>query len=143
MSQIKTIGDDILRNTSDQVTVFDSSIDDLYTEMSTTMYENAGVGLAAPQIGISKRIIVIDDNKTACMMINPQITWWSIEKVNFNEGCLSVPGQHGVISRPRSIKVKFQTKKGKFKHWKLDGLKARVVQHEIDHLKGILFVDYL
>jgi len=143
MREIRTIGDDVLRKTSETVTSFDSSLDDLYNEMSTVMYQNDGVGLAAPQIGLNKRIIVIDDNKSACMMINPKITWWSIEKVGFDEGCLSVPGEHGMISRPRSVKIKFQTKDGKFKHWRLDGLKARVVQHEIDHLDGVLFVDYL
>ena len=116
MREIRTIGDDVLRETSEIVTTFDSSLDDLYNEMSTVMYQNDGVGLAAPQIGLNKRIIVIDDNKTACMMINLKITWWCIEKVGFDEGCLSVPGEHGMISRPRSVKIKFQTKDGKFIH---------------------------
>ena len=75
-------------------------------------------------------------------MVNPKITWKSEEKVLLDEGCLSVPDQNGEVSRSKSIKLTFQNKDGKYKKWKLDGIAARVVQHEIDHLEGILFVDY-
>jgi peptide deformylase len=75
-------------------------------------------------------------------MVNPKITWKSEEKVLLDEGCLSVPDQNGEVLRSKSIKVTFQNKDGKYKKWKLDGIAARVVQHEVDHLEGILFVDY-
>ena len=141
---IVKIGSEILRQRADNVERVDSSIsNELYLSMSLAMYKYGGIGLAAPQIGVSKRVIVIDDNGDAYMMINPRITWKSRELSSFDEACLSVPDEHGQVIRPVSIKVKFQDKTGKHKHWKLDGLKSRVVQHEIDHLDGILFVDHL
>ena len=76
-------------------------------------------------------------------MVNPKITWKSEETVLLDEGCLSVPDQNGEVLRSKSIRITFQNKDGKYKKWKLDGIAARVVQHEIDHLEGILFVDYL
>ena len=118
--KIKTIGDEVLRKTSEDVTAFDSSLDDLYNEMSAVMYESDGVGLAwLPQIGLNKRIIIIDDNKTVCMMINPKITWWSIEKVGFDEGWLSVPGEHGMIS-VRECQNQIPNKR-----WKIQTLETR------------------
>jgi len=140
---IKTIGDPVLRDISKEVDDIKKAHQELYLIMSVAMYKYGGVGLAAPQIGISKRVIVIDDNGSALMMYNPKITWKSKKLLFFDEGCLSVPEQHGNVLRPESVKVKFQDKDGKYKHWKLTGLHARVVQHEIDHLDGILFVDHL
>ena len=141
---IEKIGSEVLRQTANVVETIDASIsNELYLTMSLAMYKYGGIGLAAPQIGVSKRVIVIDDGGDAYMMINPKITWKSKELSSFDEACLSVPDEHGEVIRPVSIKVKFQDKTGKYKHWKLDGLKARVVQHEIDHLDGILFVDHL
>lgn len=141
---IEKIGSEVLRQTADPVKEVDGDISfHLYLKMSLAMYKYGGIGLAAPQVGVSKRVIVIDDGGDAFMMINPRITWKSKELSSFDEACLSVPDEHGEVIRPVSIKVKFQDKTGKYKHWKLDGLKARVVQHEIDHLDGILFVDYL
>lgn len=141
---IEKIGSEVLRQTANVVETIDASIsNELYLTMSLSMYKYGGIGLAAPQIGVSKRVIVIDDGGDAYMMINPKITWKSKELSSFDEACLSVPDEHGEVIRPVSIKVKFQDKTGKYKHWKLDGLKARVVQHEIDHLDGILFVDHL
>ena len=140
---IKTIGDDCLRVMSEEVSIIDDTIHQLYDKMSDAMYKYEGIGLAAPQIGINKRVITIDQEGEAYMMINPRITWKSKEECLFDEACLSVPDEHGEVSRPKEIRVKFQDRSGKFKHWKLKDLPARVVQHEIDHLDGILFVDYL
>tara|TARA_B100001250_G_scaffold51407_1_gene40176 strand:- start:1620 stop:2090 length:471 start_codon:yes stop_codon:yes gene_type:complete len=143
LAEVRLIGDDCLRVVSEEVTSVDDSILELYDTMSIAMYKYEGIGLAAPQIGINKRVITIDEEGKALMMVNPKITWRSTEKCLFDEACLSVPEEHGEISRPKEIKVKFQNIKGKYKHWRLEGLLARVVQHEIDHLDGILFVDYL
>ena len=146
--KIKTIGDRCLRVTSEEVVFDKKEIAELYTDMCDAMWEADGIGLAAPQIGINKRVILVDETteehgRYAHLMVNPKITWKSEEKVLFDEGCLSVPNTNGEVSRSKSIKITFQNKDGKYKKWKLDGIAARVVQHEIDHLEGILFVDYL
>ena len=146
--KIRTIGDRCLRVKSEEVEFDKERIGKLYKDMCDTMWEADGIGLAAPQIGINERIIIIDETteehgRYAHLMVNPKITWKSEEKVLFDEGCLSVPDQNGEVLRPKEIKLTFQNKDGKYKKWKLDGIAARVVQHEIDHLDGILFVDYL
>jgi peptide deformylase len=114
------------------------------------MYEYEGVGLAAPQIGISKRMIAVSfwkekGNKTECVgdtvMINPVITRKSDEKFLFEEACLSLPGKRGEVLRHRHIKVSYQTVDGKQHIKKLSDMSAVIIQHEIDHLDGILFVD--
>ena len=146
--KIKTIGDRCLRVTSEEVVFDKKEMAELYKDMCDAMWEADGIGLAAPQIGINKRVIIVDETteehgKYAHLMVNPKITWKSEEKVLFDEGCLSVPDQNGEVLRPKEIKITFQNKEGKYKKWKLDGIAARVVQHEIDHLEGILFVDYI
>jgi len=148
MLKIKTIGDRCLRQKSEEVEFDKKEMSELYDQMCEAMWASDGIGLAAPQVGINKRVIVVDETteehgKYAHLMVNPKITWKSEEKVLFDEGCLSMPDQNGEVLRPKSIKVTFQNKDGKYKKWKLDGLAARVVQHEIDHLEGILFVDYI
>ena len=146
--KIKTIGDRCLRVISEEVVFDKKEMTELYKDMCDAMWEADGIGLAAPQIGINKRVIIVDETteehgKYAHLMVNPKITWKSEEKVSLDEGCLSCPGENGEVLRPKEIKLTFQNKDGKYKKWKLDGLAARVVQHEIDHLDGILFVDYL
>ena len=107
-----------------------------------------GIGLAAPQVGVNLRIIVVQLMNVGKLvgpvqeMINPVIQSTSEDLVEYEEGCLSIPGEYIKLERPRSINVKFQTLNGKYKKWFLRGLEARVVQHEIDHLDGILMVDY-
>ena len=147
-TKIKTIGDRCLRQKSEEVVFEKDAMNELYMQMCDAMWAEKGIGLAAPQIGINKRVIIVDETteehgRYAHLMVNPKITWKSEEKVLLDEGCLSVPDQNGEVSRSKSIKVTFQNKDGKYKKWKLDGIAARVVQHEIDHLEGILFVDYL
>ena len=146
--KIRTIGDRCLRVKSEEVEFDKDEMAKLYTEMCQAMWMANGIGLAAPQIGVNKRVIVVDETteehgQYAHLMVNPKITWKSEEKVSLDEGCLSCPGENGEVSRPKEIKLTFQNKDGKYKKWKLDGIAARVVQHEIDHLEGILFVDYL
>ncbi len=115
--------------------------------------ENGGIWLAAPQVGITKRIIVVSlisdredkDEKPyqTVMMINPEILEFGNEKDREEEGCLSLPGMRGEVERPTSLKVKFTDKDGKTKTLFLEGLPARIVQHEVDHLNGVLFIDKL
>lgn len=112
--------------------------------------ENGGIGLAAPQIGINKRIIVCgipvdksDENYAILLMYNPEITEVGDQKDVFEEGCLSLPGVTGNVERPTSVTVEYQDEKGKKMKRSLEWFWARVVQHEIDHINGILFIDKL
>ena len=124
------------------------NVKDLVRDMKETMLSLNGIGLAAPQVGVNLRVIVIQLMSAGKLvgpvqeMINPVITQTSEECVYCEEGCLSIPGEYMKIKRPKSIHVKFQTLSGKYKKWYLRGLEARVVQHEIDHLDGVLMSDY-
>lgn len=130
-----------LRKKAAKVNVIDGLVRQLLDDMTATMYASGGIGLAAPQIGISKRIIVVDLSYTGFVhrMINPVIVSRSEEKIAIMEGCLSVPGKHGEVQRSQKIVVKYQDDKGKFKVMEAAELLAIVLQHEIDHLDGILF----
>ncbi|USN57841.1 MAG: peptide deformylase [Candidatus Peribacteria bacterium] len=110
--------------------------------------KNKGVGLAAPQVGENKRLIVVsllrdrdDENYSTVMMLNPEILDFSKDTETDTEGCLSVPGGKAEVCRPKSIRLKYIDEKGKERILMLDGLSARIVQHEVDHLNGVLFVD--
>jgi peptide deformylase len=114
------------------------------------MYAAQGIGLAAPQVGVSKRIIVMDIDQpedggkgAPRYFVNPEITWSSEEQNLYNEGCLSVPGQYAEVERPKQVKIKFLDYDGKKQEIEADGLLATCIQHEMDHLNGILFVDHL
>ncbi|MEI8320508.1 MAG: peptide deformylase [Alphaproteobacteria bacterium] len=132
-----------LRKVAEPVQV-DAALLPLLKEMAEIMYTEEGAGLAAPQIGVSKQIIVIDiDDNGAQFFINPQIYWRSEEMDIFDEGCLSVPGVRLKIERHTEIKVKFQDETGKAHDIHATELLAHVLQHEIDHLKGKLNIDYL
>ena len=120
----------------------------LMDDMLETMYEAPGIGLAAIQIGVPKRIIVIDisrdeDKKEPRYFVNPVIKNRNIEKVKYEEGCLSVPDQFAEIERPNACEVEYLDYDGKKQLLKADGLLATCIQHEMDHLEGILFIDYL
>lgn len=134
-------GDPCLRRVSHKVKYFDKSLGNLLDEMRRIIKIENGVGLAAPQVGVNTRVILAIDEEIV-EMINPEITWTSPECVMMEEGCLSVPEHYINVERPREIKVKFQTRKGKYKKWKLKGLQARIVLHEVDHLDGKLMTDY-
>lgn len=142
--QVVTIGDEILRAKAKEVTKFDDRIYKLLNNMMETLIQEDGVGLAAPQIGVSKRVIIAyqEENDKVIELINPEIISSSGEVID-NEGCLSVPGRIGKVNRAKDIVVKGQNADGEPIQINASGMFARIIQHEIDHLNGILFVDKL
>ena len=142
LSKIITAGDPILKSVAMPVTAFDKKLKFLVNEMTKTMYESNGVGLAAPQIAVSKRVFVADDGESGFeAYINPRWTPDGDEKVTDTEGCLSVPNWYGEVERYANVTVKYQDIHGKRKQKKATGLLARCIQHETDHLNGILFIE--
>ena len=140
--------DPILRKKSDSLEKVDDEIRKLLDDMLETMYAAPGIGLAAVQLGILKRIIVIDiskdqEKKTPLFLINPEIISRSKKTSVYEEGCLSLPGHFAEIERPAECQVKFIDYDGKEKELVADGLLATCIQHEVDHLNGVLFIDYL
>ncbi len=139
-------GEEVLRIKSIPTLITDE-VRDLVSNMKETMLAENGIGLSAPQVGVNLRVIVIQLMSAGKLvgpvqeMINPVITNYSDDTMEYEEGCLSIPGEYIRINRPRSIHVKFQTLSGKYKKWFLKGLEARIVQHEIDHLDGRLMTD--
>lgn len=140
LKPIITIGDPLLRNVSHPVRRFDLRLRLLLRDMTETMYEKDGVGLAAPQIGLLRRIAVIDPGDGLIEFINPEIISAEGEEAMV-EGCLSVPGRRGQVTRAGKLSVRAQDRNGQFFVTDAEGLLARALQHEIDHLDGILFVD--
>ena len=132
--------DDILRKHSRKVTKFDHRLAVLLDDMADTMYEADGVGLAAPQVGVLKRAVVIDVGEGLIELVNPQIVWQEGEVVGA-EGCLSVPGRRGTVARPQKVRVTAQDRKGNAIEVEGEGILAVCLCHEIDHLDGILYVD--
>ncbi|MFZ5632923.1 MAG: peptide deformylase [Bacillota bacterium] len=133
-------GDDILREKAREVPKITPNIIKLLDNMRDTMYANKGVGLAAPQIGVSKRVIVVDAGEGLYELINPVITETRGE-VTDAEGCLSVPGLVGDVRRAEVVRVKGLSRDGREIEIRAEGYAARAFQHEIDHLEGILFID--
>ncbi|MCH8288610.1 MAG: peptide deformylase [Candidatus Marinimicrobia bacterium] len=151
MSQLglKYYGDPILRKETDSVKDFDHSLELFAQEMIETMRTNDGVGLAGPQVGDLRSLIVIDVSSEEdeepvepLILVNPDIKELSGSCV-MEEGCLSIPDVRVEIERPEEIRIKFQDVKGVKKDLKCDGILARVIQHEVDHLRGRLMIDYL
>lgn len=138
--QIVEIGAEVLRERAKEVKGINPSITKLLDNMADTMYSAEGVGLAAPQIGVSKRVIVIDVGEGLVALINPSIIEKEGEAVE-EEGCLSIPKVTGDVSRAAKVRVQGIDQHGEMVDIKADGLLARALQHEIDHLEGILFVD--
>ncbi len=142
---IRVDDDPILKKKSREVTEFNERLFTLLDDMKETMYASNGVGLAAPQVGVLKRVVVMDvsDTRDQCLeLINPEIIEVSGEQTG-SEGCLSLPGLYGVVTRPKCVKVKAQNREGKWCLYKGEELKARCFCHEIDHLDGILYKDKL
>ena len=138
----------ILRQISNPVDHVGEEEQKLMDDMLETMYAAPGIGLAAIQIGIPKRIITMDisrekENKNPLHFINPEIAWKADEDIIYEEGCLSVPNQFAEINRPKECHVKYLDYFGQPQLLKAQGLLATCIQHEIDHLEGILFIDYL
>ena len=138
----------ILRQISNPVDHVGEEEQKLMDDMLETMYAAPGIGLAAIQIGIPKRIIIMDisrekENKNPLHFVNPEIAWKADEDIIYEEGCLSVPNQFAEINRPKECHVKYLDYFGQPQLLKTQGLLATCIQHEIDHLEGILFIDYL
>jgi len=128
------------------VTVFDERIKTLVADMADTMYDAPGVGLAATQVDVHERVIVIDvsdEGQQLRVFINPEVVWASDEKRVYDEGCLSVPGIYDGVERPARVKVRAQDADGQSFEVEADDLLAVCIQHEMDHLEGKVFVEYL
>ncbi len=147
IKRILTEPDPFLRKKSENVKKVDGDTRQLMDDMLETMYNAPGIGLAAIQIGVPKRVIVMDiskgEEKKPLYFVNPEIIWSSKEDATYEEGCLSVPGQFAEIDRPDKCHVKYLDYYGNKKELKAEGLLATCIQHEMDHLKGVLFIDYL
>jgi peptide deformylase len=147
----------VLKKIAEPVTEVTDELRKLMDDMLDTMYAAPGIGLAAPQVGVSKRILVLDVDQPKAeetepfasprgkpqFFVNPEITWSSDEQNIYDEGCLSLPGQYAEVERPKKVRIKFLGYDGKSQEIEADGLLATCVQHEMDHLNGILFVDHL
>lgn len=140
LRNIVTKEDPILRKTSRPVEKFDEKLATLLDDMAETMYNAEGVGLAAVQVAMLRRAIVMDIGEGLIELINPEIIYEEGQQIE-TEGCLSLPGEWGETVRPEIVKVKAQNRKGEWCVYKGEGLKARCFCHEIDHLNGILFTD--
>ncbi len=144
LRKIRTIGDPILSRTSYEVKDFNNRLLKIATDMRDTMYVAKGLGLSAVQVGLRMRIAVVDarDEKGMYVFVNPEIinTEGSVGEV---EGCLSVPDKQGFVVRPEKIKVRFNDLMGRRGEMELDGMLARILQHEIDHMNGILYTEVM
>ena len=148
----------VLKKPAEPVAAVTDEIRTLIKDMFETMYATRGIGLAAPQVGHSLRVLVMDVEQTGdraedheppptpgkpIAVINPEIVWSSDEQNVYEEGCLSIPDQYAEIERPEKVRVKYLDENGQPQEMEADGLLATCVQHEIDHLDGVLFVDHL
>lgn len=143
---IHKLGDRALREPARRISKVDESVRQLARDMLHTMYSSKGIGLAAPQVGVPRQLLVIDlepDNEAAppMVLINPEITSFGAAIDTYEEGCLSVPGVYLNVVRPALVEVSFRDELGRPQRIKADGLLARCIQHEMDHLNGVLFVD--
>ena len=142
--KIVKLGDDTLRKTCKPQESFNIRLWTLLKDMADTMYQADGVGLAAPQVGILRRVVVIDvsENRDQIIeLINPEIVWRSEETQCGREGCLSLPGRAGIVTRPKKVKVKALNRHGEPFELEAEDLLARAVCHELDHLNGVLYID--
>ena len=140
--EVRVVPDPVLRKRSREITEITSRIKTLAVDMVDTMRKEDGVGLAAPQIGILKRIVVIEIEDKLYQMINPEILEFSGEEIDF-EGCLSVPNRQGRVKRPTWLKVRYTNLDGETTELEAEDFLARAVCHELDHLEGVLYIDKL
>lgn len=153
---IITIPDKILKEQCAPIERVDDELRAFLDNMLETMYDAPGIGLAAPQVGVLRRVVTIDCTrreedddpdapipKNPLFLVNPEIIWSSDETSLYDEGCLSIPEYYAEVERPAEVTVKYLDRNGKQDELKADGLLATCVQHEIDHLNGILFIDYI
>ncbi len=148
LRQIVIHPDPRLKKLCEPIEEVDASIRKLADDMLETMYDAPGIGLAAPQIGVMKRIFVMDchrdeQGKEPTVCINPEIIWSSEEEVTAEEGCLSIPDVYDDVTRPAEVKLRYLDEKGRLQERDCDEIWATCAQHELDHLNGKLFIDYL
>ncbi len=143
---IHTLGDEVLRTPAKRIGKVDESVRELARQMLLSMYAAKGIGLAAPQVGVHQQLLVIDldlENPATppMVLINPEITAEGGSICTYEEGCLSIPGVYLDVVRPSVVEVSYRCEMGRSRRLKADGLLARCIQHEMDHLNGVLFVD--
>ena len=148
LREIIVLPDKRLRLLSDPVKAVDAEVRTLVDDMFETMYKAPGVGLAAIQVGVPKRVVTVDTAKkdepeNPQVFINPEVIWSSDEKGTYEEGCLSIPEYYEEVERPAQVKVRYMDLDGKTQEIEANGLLATVLQHEIDHTNGILFIDHI
>jgi peptide deformylase len=148
LREIIILPDKRLRLVSEPVKTVDAGVRALVDDMFETMYEAPGVGLAAIQIGVPKRIVTADtakkdEEKRPQVFLNPEVVWSSEDKASYEEGCLSIPEYYEEVERPTQVKVRYMDIDGKSQEIEANGLLATVLQHEIDHLNGVLFIDHI
>ena len=146
--QVLVAPDPRLKVKAKRVAQVDSTVRRLMDDMLETMYVAPGIGLAAPQVGEALRVIVVDvarddEEKQPLRMANPEILWRSDELATYNEGCLSLPEHYADVTRPASIRVRYLDHENEIREMTAEGLLATVIQHETDHLEGVLFVDHI
>jgi peptide deformylase len=146
---IQIIPAEVLRKVAKPVSSVDRNIAKFMNDMTDAMYRGNGIGLAANQVGSLDRVITVDvseerDGNQVYMMANPEITWSDPEETfTYNEGCLSIPGHYAKVTRPKRIRVVYLDQKGKKQELEAEDLMSQCIQHEIDHLNGILFIDHI
>ena len=143
-----TAPDPRLKRKSKPVAKVDERVRKLMTDMLETMYDSNGIGLSAPQVGVLERVIVIDcaregEKAQPIKLANPEVVWESEENVVYSEGCLSLPEQYADVERPAEIRLRYLDEQGEIRELEAKGLLATCIQHEIDHLDGVLFVDHI
>ena len=146
--KIVTVPDPVLKQVSKPVEKVDDALRELMDDMLETMYDAPGIGLAAIQVGVPKRVLVMDiateeEGRMPRYFVNPEIFWESEELSSYQEGCLSVPESFGDVDRPAEVKVRYLDYKGEAQEIHATGLLATCIQHEMDHLNGVLFIDHL
>lgn len=140
-SELRLYPDPVLARAADPADLSDPALPDILQRMDTCMREHEGVGLAAPQIGVSLRIFLMRPGRTATACMNPEILSFGPKTETMDEGCLSIPGVFLPVRRAREIEVRYRTSQGSVFRSRLEGMAARVFQHELDHLNGILIID--
>jgi len=148
LRDILILPDKRLRSVSKPVTEISDEVRTLVADMFETMYKAPGIGLAAIQVGVPSRVVVMDLSKREAeaeprAFINPEITWSSEEKSLYEEGCLSIPDVHEDVERPTRVKIRYLDLDGKLQEADAEGLFATCIQHEVDHLNGVLFIDHI
>jgi peptide deformylase len=147
--KIELLGSDVLRRRADEIGAPDEALSRLIDDMFETMYANKGIGLAGPQVGVSRRVIVVDvqdesgKDVGAFALLDPVVVERGTQLAKDEEGCLSIPGVSGAVERPYAVVVEGKDREGKPMRIEAEAMLARCLQHEIDHLDGVLFIDHL